>query len=765
MGRNVIDQSITGYGFLAPGKILRRPNLSASRNSRKILDLFVPEELARPLQLRPGSKFLRKEVQFVQVDGKNRPSFFYLRPYTGLGALPDWGAIQFIVTVRFPNEPGILRRFLEMAAARHVKFHSMRTFGYRGFEESELVFEGSIDRNQRQIENTKDFLNREGREILEEIVDDLTTVDGQESSRAEVVRFERMNVHGSRPDGSVSTTLYHLNLSIVGGHYFKLRLENPQFSLTEPRFVRLVADYGTGSLKVDIEFGFLTHCFLAVKFGELEKAPPVTKQLLSALPAEINVEVLQASEFVDFDSKPPGRHLAEGGGEPPRDGRFTVLPRTKGRVEILCTTTRAIDSKAEEQRMNKELETMGESLEGFRFATLPELLEELREGFRSEIGQQGGEVDFSMHFHSLLNEGQYVFLQDLGSGAYGTVGQYMDLTGRRKVACKHFYDEGVREAEIDALERARERAEKGLANGDDNLNNNLVVSFDKFYDLGKPIIVTECLDFVLESFIDRPQERGGRAKKDLPPIKAPIQDLDDFLDMAVQLVQGLQRLHSHSHSREDTSEIAYLHRDIKPSNIGGLFSQGRIVWKLMDFGLARGLIREREDKLDSEDEEGADTVETSHVGSIAYMSPQSLHARSQITLQKANDIYSLGVVFFEVLCGGTHPKSGTGTWVNYPFPVEVVQQVEREHRFKSLRELESKESDAFQELKFDESRWRPAERFISSSSLVMDRIKALIYKMLALRLTSRYRSAEEVLKDLVDIRAMLRESKSVSIDG
>jgi eukaryotic-like serine/threonine-protein kinase len=74
-----------------------------------------------------------------------------------------------------------------------------------------------------------------------------------------------------------------------------------------------------------------------------------------------------------------------------------------------------------------------------------------------------------------------------------------------------------------------------------------------------------------------------------------------------------------------------VHRDLKPANIM-MAREG--AWKLMDFGISREL--------------GADATVGPALGTPEYMSPEQLMGKAAT---QASDIYSAGVVFYEVLCG------------------------------------------------------------------------------------------------------------------
>ena len=99
---------------------------------------------------------------------------------------------------------------------------------------------------------------------------------------------------------------------------------------------------------------------------------------------------------------------------------------------------------------------------------------------------------------------------------------------------------------------------------------------------------------------------------------------DDAYDIALQLCSGLQAIH----------DVGIIHRDLKATNIMR-DSRGSI--RLMDFGIARLL----EDERTRED---SDNI----VGTPEYMSPEQVRGQR---LDFRSDIYSLGVVLFEIFVG------------------------------------------------------------------------------------------------------------------
>ncbi len=111
-----------------------------------------------------------------------------------------------------------------------------------------------------------------------------------------------------------------------------------------------------------------------------------------------------------------------------------------------------------------------------------------------------------------------------------------------------------------------------------------------------------------------------------------------ILDVAVQVTEGLQRAHA----------SFIVHRDIKPANV---FMTNDGVVKILDFGLAKHFAR-----LDPTS--SLTVTEPHHTpGTVDYMSPEQLLGKR---LDQRTDLYSLGVLLYEVLCG-RRPFEGATT--------------------------------------------------------------------------------------------------------
>ncbi len=111
--------------------------------------------------------------------------------------------------------------------------------------------------------------------------------------------------------------------------------------------------------------------------------------------------------------------------------------------------------------------------------------------------------------------------------------------------------------------------------------------------------------------------------------------LEDRLRLFLQVCRAVQ----HAHYK------GVIHRDIKPSNVLVTLAEGRPIVKVIDFGIAKAT----QGRLV---EESIQTTVEQFVGTPAYMSPEQLDGGVNHVDTRA-DIYSLGVLLYELLTGST----------------------------------------------------------------------------------------------------------------
>ena len=107
------------------------------------------------------------------------------------------------------------------------------------------------------------------------------------------------------------------------------------------------------------------------------------------------------------------------------------------------------------------------------------------------------------------------------------------------------------------------------------------------------------------------------------------------LDLFIQVCQAIQ----HAHQK------GIIHRDIKPSNILVTVNDGVPVPKVIDFGIAKATQGELTDKT-------VFTQFQQFIGTPAYISPEQAEM-SSLDIDTRADIYSLGVLLYELLVGQT----------------------------------------------------------------------------------------------------------------
>jgi tRNA A-37 threonylcarbamoyl transferase component Bud32 len=170
--------------------------------------------------------------------------------------------------------------------------------------------------------------------------------------------------------------------------------------------------------------------------------------------------------------------------------------------------------------------------------------------------------------------------------------------------------------------------------------------------------------FLLMEYVDGINLREAMATGRFSPVQA--------LAIVPRICEALQYAH----------DEGILHRDIKPANIL-LDAKGRV--KIADFGIA---------KLAGAVEDVALTASGAAVGTPHYMAPEQLEHPREVD-QRA-DIYSLGVVFYEMLTGELPigrfaPPSEKATVDPRVDPI-VLQSLERdrEKRFRSANEVKTR---------------------------------------------------------------------------
>jgi serine/threonine protein kinase len=213
--------------------------------------------------------------------------------------------------------------------------------------------------------------------------------------------------------------------------------------------------------------------------------------------------------------------------------------------------------------------------------------------------------------------GTYKLLQQLGEGGFGIV--YMseqDKPVHRTVALK-VIKPGMDSAQVIARFEAEKQA---LAMMD---HPNIAKVFDAgTTDNGRPFFVMELVHGV--------------------PITKYCDDNHVTVRERLELVVPVCKAIQHAHQK------GIIHRDLKPSNVLICLSDGQPVPKVIDFGVAKAV----ESARGGLTERTIFTQFGQMIGTFEYMSPEQAEM-SQLGVDTRSDIYSLGVMFYELLTGST----------------------------------------------------------------------------------------------------------------
>jgi serine/threonine-protein kinase len=271
--------------------------------------------------------------------------------------------------------------------------------------------------------------------------------------------------------------------------------------------------------------------------------------------------------------------------------------------------------------------------------------------------------------------GRFQITNRIGCGGMGEVYRAEDSKLKRPVALKRLG--AALRADATYRRRFQEEAQRASRFSD----AHVAAVYDVIEEQSELFLVMEYVD-------------GQNLRQRL---RSPV-TLEEFFDIATQCAEALVAAHKQR----------IVHCDIKPENI--MLTPGGQV-KILDFGVAKHL--PRSDQSSTVDRAG--TVG----GTPAYMSPEVLLERAT---DARSDVFSLGVVFYEILTG--HHPFLAGSFV------ATTDRIRNETPA-PIRIFNSKVSDALQ---------------------------ALVSKAMAKDPSQRYGSAEELLHDLHAVRSGATES-------
>ncbi len=216
--------------------------------------------------------------------------------------------------------------------------------------------------------------------------------------------------------------------------------------------------------------------------------------------------------------------------------------------------------------------------------------------------------------------GPYIVEKELGAGAMGTVYRGREAESGTKVAIK------VIALNLTGNKTASNRFEREIAILKQlKKHPNIVKVLASGTVQGTRFFVME---YVEGESLDHVMERRGRIS------------WEELIPLGQQLCAALQ----HAHDK------GIIHRDLKPANVM-MLKDGTV--KLTDFGIAKDI------------DVTALTAANSTVGTAAYMSPEQ--CRGSLDISPQSDLYSMGVMFFELITG------------RKPFLAETIMDMFRQH--------------------------------------------------------------------------------------
>jgi len=231
--------------------------------------------------------------------------------------------------------------------------------------------------------------------------------------------------------------------------------------------------------------------------------------------------------------------------------------------------------------------------------------------------------------HGITRLAGYTLIRKLGEGGQGTVFLARQREPEREVALKILREERAGQAFIERF-RWEYRMLARMK------HPNIATIFDAgLTPHGEPYFTMELIE------------------------GEPITDCASGKDIAARVRLFLQVCGGVAHAHEK----GVVHRDLKPSNILVTEVGDQAVVKIIDFGVA------------GETEPEAVPEGLTAMGTPAYTSPEQLSSGEEIT-DIRGDIYSLGVVFYEMLCG-------VGPWDDAPLAGKTWDEIRawlRDHR-------------------------------------------------------------------------------------
>jgi serine/threonine protein kinase/Flp pilus assembly protein TadD len=272
--------------------------------------------------------------------------------------------------------------------------------------------------------------------------------------------------------------------------------------------------------------------------------------------------------------------------------------------------------------------------------------------------------------------GRYEIIEELGSGGMGKVYRVEDTKVGEEIALK------VILPGVDVSQKTLERFRNELKLTRKIKHKNVCQMFDLGEDAGTHFITMEYVPGEnIKSFIKR----------------AKRLDIGSAVSLAREICEGLAAAH----------RLGVVHRDLKSSNIM-IDKEGEA--RIMDFGIARSI---ESKKL---------TGEGKVVGTPQFMSPEQIGGEE---LDRRSDIYSFGIILFEMLTG------------KVPFDGDTSLSIAYQHKNE------------------------PPPNPRDFNTQIPNSLSNVILKCLEKNREERYQSAEELFSDLTEIERKIPTGEKV----